>query len=240
MVRERNSAQKLAAQRNADLPPTLQLEKGLCRLLYPDAEMRKHLGRAQPGERPQCLGTDCAIQTLVTSCKKPLELEIGSGHGRFLLARARNYPDTHYLGIEYEMVRVARIDVMARLAGVSNLSLVCADAMAVLEFCLPAGSINAVYLFFPDPWPKFRHRKNRIFQKPFLDQIYRVLTDGGCFHVATDHDEYFGSIKEVMLDERRFEEAEPLVRSEEEFTDFELKFLAKNKRANAASWRKIV
>ncbi len=239
MVRERNSAQRLAAQRNPALPPTLQLERGLCRLLNPDAEMRKLLGRAQPGERPQCPGADCALQALVAACGKPLELEIGSGHGRFLLARARNNPGTHFIGIEQEIVRIARMDVAARVEGLTNLSLVRADAMAALEFCLPANSMHAVYLFFPDPWPKLRHRKNRIFQPPFIDRIHRVLKVGGCLHAATDHDEYFGCMKEVMLGETRFEETEPLSRTEDESTDFELKFLAKNKRANAASWRKI-
>ncbi len=239
MVRERNSAQRLAAQRDPTLPPTLELERGLCRILRPDAEMRKTLGCALPGERPQCPGAGCSLYELVTSCTKPLELEIGSGLGRFILARAKNNPDVHFIGLEQEAVRVARIDVAARLAGILNLSLVCAEAMAVLEFCLPERSIGAVYLFFPDPWPKARHEKNRIFQKTFIDQIYRVLQDGGYLHVATDHDPYFGSMKEVMVAEKRFEAVEPLVRTEEELTDFELKFLAKNKRANAASWRKI-
>ncbi len=201
--------------------------------------MRKILGRAQLGERPQCLGAKCALQVLVASCKKPMELEIGSGHGRFLLARASNNLDTHFIGIEQEVVRIARMDVAARVEGITNLSLVRADAMAVLEFCLPENAMYAVYLFFPDPWPKFRHRKNRIFQQPFIDQVHRVLKVGGSLHVATDHDEYFGCMKEVMLGETRFVETEPLVRTEDELTDFELKFLAKNKRANAASWRKI-
>ncbi len=239
MVRERNSAQRLAAQRDPTLPPTLQLERGLCRILKPDAEMRKILGCTRNGERPQCPGAGCSLYELIASCTKPLELEIGSGLGRFILARAKNNPDVYFIGLEQEAVRVARIDVAARLVGISNLSLVCAEAMAVLEFCLPACCIGAVYLFFPDPWPKARHEKNRIFQRTFIDQIYRVLQDGGYLHVATDHDQYFSNMKEVMVDEKRFEEAEPLVRTEEELTDFELKFLAKNKRANAASWRKI-
>ncbi len=239
MVRERNSAQRLAAQRDPTLPPTLQIERGLCRILKPDAEMRKTLGCTRQGERPLCSGSGCSLFELIASCRKPIELEIGSGLGRFILERTKNNPDVHFIGLEQEAVRVARIDVAARLVGILNLSLVCAEAMAVLEFCLPERSIGAIYLFFPDPWPKARHEKNRIFQKNFIDQIYRVLKGGGYLHVATDHDQYFACMKNVMVDEKRFEEIKPLVRTEEELTDFELKFLAKNKRANAASWRKI-
>lgn len=239
MVRERNSAQRLAAQRDPTLPPTLQLERGLCRIVKPDATMRKTLGYARNGERPTCSGAGCSLYDLIASCTKPLELEIGSGLGRFILERTRSNPGVHFIGLEQEQVRVARIDVAARLAGISNLSLVCAEAMAVLEFCFPACSIGAVYLFFPDPWPKARHEKNRIFQKAFIDQIYRVLTVGGCLHVATDDAPYFTNMKALMLDEKRFEETKALARTEEELTDFELKFLAKDKQTKAASWRKI-
>lgn len=238
MVRERQSWRRLAAQHDPILPPTLQLASGLCQLLKPDPEMLRMLGRAQADERPVCPKAACAIRQKLAACDIPVEVEVGSGLGRFLLARATRYPDTHFIGIEQETVRVARIDVSARKAGLTNVSLVCADAMSVLEFCLPADSVQAVYLFFPDPWPKARHHKHRIFQQPFLDHVYRVLIPGGVLHCATDHQGYLDWMMEVVAGETRFEKTDTLVRTEEELTDFELKFMAKNKRTLAASWRK--
>ena len=156
MVRERRSWRRLAAQRDPNLPPTLQLEHGLCRLVTQDGETLRELGQTGTGERPVCPKGACAILERFATCELPIEVEIGSGLGRFLLARATSHPETHFIGIEQESVRVARIDVAARKAGLANLSLISAEAMAVLEFCFPPSAVQAVYLFFPDPWPKPR------------------------------------------------------------------------------------
>lgn len=240
MVRERRSWRRMAAQRDPNLPPTRQLEHGLCRLVTQDAETLRELGQAQPGARPVCPEKACAIREQIAACKEPVEIEIGSGLGRFLLARATSHPEIHFIGIELESVRVARIDVAARKAGLTNVSLICAEAMTVLEFCLPPASVQAVYLFFPDPWPKPRHHKHRIFQRPLLDHVHRVLIPGGLFHYATDHEAYFDWMAEMMTTEDRFEVTASLVRTEDELTDFELKFMANNKRTLAASWRKYL
>ena len=238
MVRERQAWRRFAAQCDPGLPPTLQLEDGLCRLVKLEPEILRALGQAQAGERPVCPKAACAIREKLATCGTPVEVEIGSGLGRFLLARATRHPDTHFIGIEQERVRVARIDVAARKAGLTNVSLIRAEAMTVLEFCLPDASVQAVYLFFPDPWPKPRHHKHRIFQRLFLDHVHRVLIPGGWLHCATDHEAYFDWMMDIMAKEARFKVVDPLVRSEEELTDFELKFMANNKRTQAASWRK--
>ncbi len=238
MVRERKSGRRLAAQRDPTLPPTRQLEAGLCRLARPDVAMLQMLGQAGPDDCPRCPRAPCAIREWLSSCEKPVEVEIGSGHGRFLLARAKAHPEAHFVGIEQEPVRVARVDVAARRAGLKNVSLIGADAMRVLASCFPPARVRAVYLFFPDPWPKARHQKHRIFQRPFLDVVCRLLVPGGCLHVATDHPGYFAWMADIMAGESRFLPAEPLVREPEELTDFELKFMVQNKRTLTASWRK--
>lgn len=237
MARDRHATQILASQKNDELPPTRQIQDGFCRLVLPDVETMKQLGRGvEP--RPKCPGQACGIKAFLATCTKPVELEIGSGMGRFLVARATNHPDTHFLGLELEEVRIAKTDVAARMLGLTNLNLIWAEAMVFLEFCLPDASIRAVYLFFPDPWLKWRHRKKRIFNPPFIDQIHRVLQPGGVLHAATDDAPYFTQMREVMAGETRFTETEPLKRTEDELTDFELKFLSKNTPTNLASWRK--
>lgn len=238
MARDRHALQILEAQKNPALPPTCELKDGFCRILNSDVEMHKLLGR-RDGPLPTCPETAaCAILSLLSVCTKPVELEIGSGMGRFLLARAKNHPDTHFIGIELERVRIAKTDVDARAAGVTNISLIRAEAMQLLEFCLPDASISAVYLFFPDPWPKARQEKKRIFKSAFINQLHRVLKRKALLHVATDFAPYFAQMNEVMAADARFSETEPLQRTEDELTDFELKFLSVNKPTSVASWYK--
>jgi tRNA (guanine-N7-)-methyltransferase len=62
-----------------------------------------------------------------------------------------------------------------------------------------------VFYFFPDPWPKNRHHKKRLFQKPFLNACHKVLSPGGTLFVKTDHDGYFDWMLDHLKDEKRFE-----------------------------------
>ena len=205
---------------------------------------------------PSCPAPSCPVRQLFASPALPTphsslhtpnslptpHLEIGAGLGRFILARARNNPDTRIIGLEIESVRSARIDVKARKAGLDNIALVCADAAPFLQFCVPPDSLGAIYIFFPDPWPRARHEKNRIFSAENIALAWRALAPGGLLHAATDHALYFAKMREVMSAEtqsRRFAEVPPLVRAEDELTDFELKFLAKGMTVNAASWQKL-
>ncbi len=238
MARDRNAARFLKAQENSALPPTRQIGNESCRIFNPDIDMLKVLGRDEI-QNLKCPDGECEILRLFKTCGKPLEMEIGFGMGRFLKARAKNNPQTHFLGIELEQARVARTDVGVRNAKLDNVTLLRAQANNLLRFCIPDVSLNAVYLFFPDPWPKPRHHKNRIFQPRFIDMMHRVLVPGGLLHVMTDDVPYYTQMREVMENEVRFVEVEPLKRKEDELTDFELKFAAKNKAAHALSWKKL-
>jgi tRNA (guanine-N7-)-methyltransferase len=71
------------------------------------------------------------------------------------------------------------------------------DVMEVLAL-MPAGSLRGVFLFFPDPWPKQRHKKRRLVQAPFVERLRRVLEPGGHFHAATDWDDYARQIRRVL------------------------------------------
>ncbi len=238
MARDRNAKRILASQFNPRLPPTQALSEGFCRILLADVAMLQLLGRRDV-ERPRCpREASCALVRLLATCDKPIELEIGCGMGKFIAARAKNHPEHHFLGVEYEEVRTAHTDVAIRTAGVRNANVVCGQAMRLLEFCMPDASLAAVHLYFPDPWPKKRHLKNRIFNAVFANQVHRALRPGGALHVATDHDGYFAQMCEVMAGDARFASIEPLRRAEDEMTEFELKFRAKDQSVNAASWMK--
>ena len=169
----------------------------------------------------------------------PIELEVGFGMGRFLLAKAGKNPDVHYLGIEPLTGRVARVDVAARKKGLTNINLMCGKAIDFLEHCIPSQKIRAVYLFFPDPWPKKHHAVRRVLSSAFATALSNVLTEDGAFHVATDHETYYDQMLEILNNHSQFKRIEPLIRTDDERTDFELRFLAKKLPMFSASWRKI-
>jgi tRNA (guanine-N7-)-methyltransferase len=123
----------------------------------------------------------------------PLEIEVGSGKGMFLLSTAPQRPDTDFLGIEIAF-RYARFTA-ARLAsrGITNACVARADAGRVLREIVPAESVAAVHVYFPDPWWKTRHKKRRVLNEVFVARIEQVLQPGGMLHFWTDVEEYYRS-----------------------------------------------
>lgn len=123
----------------------------------------------------------------------PVEIEIGFGKGRFLLAAAAHWPDTNWLGIEYAGPCVQLVAERAAKRGLRNIRLIRADAALTVED-LPDSSIRACHIYFPDPWPKKRHRKRRLIKQPFVERLFRTIAPGGWLHLATDFEDYFAEI----------------------------------------------
>lgn len=130
--------------------------------------------------------------------KAPLVLEIGFGMGDSLLEMARNEPEKDFIGIEVHPPGVGRLINVAGQEGLRNLRVYMADAMDVLEDCIPNQSIDRLQLYFPDPWHKKKHHKRRILQSAFVQQLRPKLTPGGIFHMATDWQAYAEHMLEVM------------------------------------------
>ncbi|MDX1251591.1 MAG: tRNA (guanosine(46)-N7)-methyltransferase TrmB [Gammaproteobacteria bacterium] len=128
----------------------------------------------------------------------PRHLEIGFGMGDALCAMAQAYPEHDYLGIEVHRPGVGSFMQKARALELSNVRMICADAVEVLGQMIPDGALDAVYLFFPDPWPKRRHHKRRILTPAFAALVARKLKPGGRFHMATDWEDYARQMMEVM------------------------------------------
>ncbi len=125
-------------------------------------------------------------------------LEIGFGMGQSLLEMAVRQPEHDFLGIEVHRPGVGSLLAGLAKENVSNVRLLCADAVEVLEQRVPDASVAGINLFFPDPWPKRRHQKRRIVQPPFVDLIARKLVKGGYFHIATDWEDYALHIETIM------------------------------------------
>jgi len=122
---------------------------------------------------------------------RPLEIEIGSGKGTFLLQEAGARPGVNFLGIEYAREFFAYAADRIRRHALPNVRLLHADAAAFLHWRVPDRVVRVLHLYFPDPWPKSRHHKRRMVQEQFLRDAHRVLEPGGRLRVVTDHDGYW-------------------------------------------------
>jgi tRNA (guanine-N(7)-)-methyltransferase len=132
-----------------------------------------------------------------------LEVEIGAGKGDFILERARQFPERNFLAIELAGSVFQWLAIRYIRSGLTNLRAIRADARSVVNLMLPAASVSAFHIYFPDPWPKSRHSKHRLFSPPLVAGLARCLKPGGHLYVATDVDWYFGRIV-ALLEDRGF------------------------------------
>lgn len=135
----------------------------------------------------------------------PLVLEVGSGHGAAARAYAAAHPEHDLLAVEVHVPGIARMLAAADREGLTNLRVHRGDALDVLADTVPEGSLEAVHLFFPDPWPKARHAKRRFVQQHTLDLLAARLRPGGTVLVATDHEVYAAHVREQLAEHGGFE-----------------------------------
>jgi len=118
---------------------------------------------------------------------RPLALEVGFGHGQFLVALAAAHPELAVVGIEVQQCWVRRAEARARRAQVDNVYALKGDARVLLTLDLPRGCVDHVYVLFPDPWWKRKHaRRRRLMTPEFLDLLARALRPGGTLLLRTD------------------------------------------------------
>jgi len=122
---------------------------------------------------------------------QPVEIEVGSGKGLFLITAAAARPGVNFLGIE--IARKYQLFAANRVAKrkLTNVRVARADARQFLRDCVPSSSCQAIHVYFPDPWWKRRHQKRRVLTVQFCTDCARVLTPGGRLRIATDVEEYF-------------------------------------------------
>lgn len=122
---------------------------------------------------------------------RPLEIEIGSGKGTFLLQQAALSPNTNFLGIEYAREFFSYAADRIRRAALPNVRMLCLDAAEFLHWRIPDRCAAVIHLYFPDPWPKSRHHRRRMVQDRFLADAARILIPGGELRIVTDHPDYW-------------------------------------------------
>ncbi len=139
----------------------------------------------------------------------PTILEIGFGNGDTLAQIARDHPHNNYLGIEVHRPGVGHLLMRIEEYGLSNVRVMCADAVEVLQHQIKDASLAALYLFFPDPWHKKRHHKRRQVQPEWAQLIRRKLKIGGLLHMATDWQEYAEHMLTVVANAEGFTNQSP-------------------------------
>lgn len=139
----------------------------------------------------------------------PVILEIGSGKGRFLIATATERPDVNVIGIEKALHyhRLIRDRVLKR--HLPNIRLINHDAFLVLRDMIPDASLAELHIYFPDPWPRKKEQKRRIIRPEVLQEIRRVLVEGGSAIYVTDHQSYFEAAAPLIEAEFRSERRTP-------------------------------
>ncbi len=135
----------------------------------------------------------------------PLILEVGSGSGDALIAGARALPGTNVLGLEVWRPGIGQCLHRLLEDPLPNLRLIEVDAAVALPTMLTPGSVQEVWTFFPDPWPKRKHLRRRLVQQPFADEVWRVLAPGGVWRLATDIDDYATQMQRVLDAHEGFE-----------------------------------
>jgi tRNA (guanine-N7-)-methyltransferase len=171
---------------------------------------------------------------------RQVEIEIGFGKGLFLLNSALSRPDVNFFGVEIE--RKYQLFTATRMAkrGLANVRLACGDARAVLRDHIRTDSVQALHVYFPDPWWKTRHRKRRLWTPEFAAECARVLRLGGMLHTATDVEEYSRISAGHLAKQPQLRELPtPGEKTPEHDLDFLTNFERKSRQAGRAIYRSL-
>lgn len=129
---------------------------------------------------------------------RPLIIEVGAGVGEAILAHAADHPGVDHLAVEVWQTAIASLVRSIAERGLHNVMVAPADATQLLATALPVACASEVWVFFPDPWRKARHRKRRLVTPRFADAVARVLRPGGVWRLATDWSDYAWQMRDVL------------------------------------------
>lgn len=147
--------------------------------------------------------------TEIFSNNNPINIEYCSGNGDWIIEKAKACPEENFIAVEMLFERVRKIYAKRENQGIKNLLIVCGEAQPFTKYYLEEQGIENVYINFPDPWPKARHAKHRLVQDSFLQELLRVMKQGGSFYFTTDDDAYAENVAELLSNKEAFASAYP-------------------------------
>ena len=166
--------------------------------------------------------------------RAPLEVELGAGRGDFIIEYAAERPERDFLAVELAASVARVLALRAARRGVDNLRVARMDARTLVNLMLPAGSLSACHVYFPDPWLTLSQQKHRMLSAGFAARLKRALAPGAIVHVATDVEPYAMEMFAMLADAgfRQVEVVAPGARA----SGFGLKYLAQGKAVFSASF----
>ena len=144
------------------------------------------------------------IPSEIFPTSKQVIMEIGTGMGEATAEIARTFPEIGFFALEVHRPGIGSLLARINEFQLTNLRLINEDARIVLEELMPDECLDAVHLYFPDPWHKKKHWKRRIVQRDFVELIYRKLKPGGHIHIATDWVPYAEWSQNKFAEDSRF------------------------------------
>ena len=169
---------------------------------------------------------------------QPLEVELGCGDASFLVNYPKLHPERNFIGVERLLGRIRKLDRKGRRAGLTNLRGVRIESAYFLEYLLPKNSAVALHIYFPDPWPKRKHLKNRLINERFPQLAQQALAPGGIVFLRTDDQNYFGQMQRVFGASPLFRAVETPDELSAVVTDFEKNFNARGIGTLRAAYRR--
>jgi tRNA (guanine-N7-)-methyltransferase len=157
---------------------------------------------------------------------QPLEVELGCGDASFIAEYARRNLGTNLIGVERLLGRIQKLHRKGSRLGLTNLRGVRIESSYFLQWLLPPHSASALHIYFPDPWPKKKHRKHRLINEAFPALARTTLQPGGIVYLRTDDADYFQQMNEVFDAAKEFKRVETPPALAEIVTDFERDFNA--------------
>jgi tRNA (guanine-N7-)-methyltransferase len=167
-----------------------------------------------------------------------LEVELGCGDASFLAEYAARHPNRNFIGVERLLGRIRKLDRKGRRAGLTNLRGVRIESAYFLEYLLPPGVTTAMHIYFPDPWPKLKHRRHRLINELFPALVWQALVPRGVVYLRTDDEDYFQQITEVFGADQRFQTVDTPPDLAAVRTDFEQDFNARGIATRRAAYQR--
>ena len=170
---------------------------------------------------------------------RPVEVELGSGDGSFLVEYAAQHPEHNFIGVERLLGRIRKMERKGLRSGLRNLLVVRIESSYFLEYLLSPNSATALHVYFPDPWPKRKHRRHRLINERFPSLARQALAPGGMVYLRTDDENYFEQMLEVFVASPQFR---PMATPEELVqlrTDFEKDFEAQGIKTLRAAYEAL-
>lgn len=169
-----------------------------------------------------------------------IELDLGCGKGSFTTQLAQRYPDRAVLACDVMIGRLRKLVKRNQRMEVENMSVIRSEAQLLVSRFLPDKSLNRLHLLCPDPWPKDRHRGNRLMTCDFATHLHRVLVTGGTLHFASDDIPYRDSVEKILTECGLFEREQSLLDDVADIqTDFEKMWIEMGKDVKHFGFRAL-